>query len=66
MKQLFLFYLLFIVFMNQAYAYLDPGTGSILLQGLIAGIGGLIFWFASIKRQIIAFFHKIFPSNKGE
>lgn len=23
---------------NQAYAYLDPGTGSLLLQGLIAGV----------------------------
>jgi hypothetical protein len=27
-----------------AYAYLDPGTGSMLLQGLIAAIaGGLVF-----------------------
>ncbi len=26
-----------------AYAYLDPGTGSIILQGLLAGIaGGLV------------------------
>jgi hypothetical protein len=24
-----------------AYAYLDPGTGSILLQGLIAAIAGV-------------------------
>lgn len=23
-----------------AYAYLDPGTGSILLQGLVAGVAG--------------------------
>lgn len=23
-----------------AYAYLDPGTGSVLLQGLLAGIAG--------------------------
>ena len=31
------------LFMQNAYAYLDPGTGSIILQGLIAGIaGGLI------------------------
>lgn len=25
-------------FQDTAYAYLDPGTGSIILQGLIAGI----------------------------
>lgn len=27
-----------ILFTESAYAYLDPGTGSIILQGLIAGI----------------------------
>ena len=28
---------------DNAYAYLDPGTGSILLQGLIGGVaGGLV------------------------
>jgi hypothetical protein len=32
-----------IVATSPAYAYLDPGTGSILLQGLIAGVaGGLV------------------------
>lgn len=32
-----------IVATGPAYAYLDPGTGSILLQGLIAGVaGGLV------------------------
>jgi hypothetical protein len=25
-----------------AYAYLDPATGSILLQGLLAGIAGVV------------------------
>ncbi len=33
-----------------AFAYIDPGTGSILLQGLIAGIAGgaavlRVYWF---------------------
>lgn len=27
---------------SQAYAYIDPGTGSILLQGLIAAIAGIV------------------------
>jgi hypothetical protein len=34
-----------IVATSPAYAYLDPGTGSILLQGLIAGIAGGIVAF---------------------
>jgi uncharacterized membrane-anchored protein len=29
-----------LVFSTPAHAYLDPGTGSILLQGLIAGVAG--------------------------
>jgi hypothetical protein len=29
------------LFPGYAYAYLDPGTGSILLQGLIAAIAGI-------------------------
>ncbi len=33
-----------------AFAYIDPGTGSMLLQGLLAGVAGLIvvlklYWF---------------------
>ena len=28
---------------QDAYAYLDPGTGSMLLQGLIGGIAGGMF-----------------------
>jgi hypothetical protein len=30
------------VFNTPAYAYLDPGTGSIRLQGLIAAVAGVI------------------------
>ena len=30
------------VFNKPAYAYLDPGTGAILLQGLIAAVAGVI------------------------
>ena len=28
---------------NEAHAYLDPGTGSILIQGIIAVIAGGLF-----------------------
>ena len=36
---------LFLVSTESAYAYLDPGTGSILLQGLIGAIAaGLAFF----------------------
>ena len=28
---------------SKAYAYIDPGTGSMILQGLIAGLMGVLF-----------------------
>jgi hypothetical protein len=50
-----------VVATGPAYAYLDPGTGSILLQGLIAGVaGGLVaarlYW--SKVKHFLAFARK--------
>ena len=47
-----LFIVLCFIFLipNVSFAYLDPGTGSIILQALVAGIIGLgIFWRRIIK-----------------
>lgn len=57
----FLFLVTFLFFPNNnAYAYLDPGTGSIILQaifGLIAAIGAYItlFWrkFKDLIKKIL-------------
>jgi hypothetical protein len=38
MSRLVLFVLLAVLAASPAYAYLDPGTGSILLQALLAGL----------------------------
>ena len=35
--------LIFIADLNQAHAYLDPGTGSMLIQVIIAGAVGAAF-----------------------
>lgn len=52
-----------IITYENAYAYLDPGTGSYLLQLLLAGLlGGLLavkmFW-----RNLKAFFSNLFSKN---
>lgn len=44
----------FIFFCNSAYAYLDPGTGSMILQLLLGGVAGLaiiakLFWHKVIE-----------------
>src|SRR3546814_4628731 len=55
-----------IVATGPAYAYLDPGTGSILLQGLIAGVaGGLVaarlYW--SKLKHLLSFARRTGPGS---
>ena len=56
-----LFYLAFPPF---AYAYLDPGTGSYILQLLVAGLVGGAFVINMFRTRIHAFFKKLF--SRGE
>ena len=51
-----LFYFIFTV---NAYAYLDPGTGSLILQLILAGVAAFFAFFSRIKRNI----KKIFNSK---
>jgi hypothetical protein len=41
-----------------AHAYLDPATGSILLQGLLAGVAGLVVVLRLYWGRLTAFFRK--------
>ena len=55
-----------IIYASPVYAYLDPGTGSIILQGLIAGFlaiaaAGSVFW-----QRIKSFFAKLSFSEKSD
>jgi hypothetical protein len=50
MKVFLATFLVFAISINDAYAYLDPGTGSIIVQGIIGAIaGGLVvgklYWY---------------------
>ncbi|MCK4785238.1 MAG: hypothetical protein KAV87_15925 [Desulfobacteraceae bacterium] len=49
------------LFVKPAYAYLDPGTGSMLLQALIAGVTIFIgvFW-----RRLRSSFSRFFRKKK--
>ena len=49
----------FILMSNtNAYAYLDPGLGSILLQGIIAGVAAVSLTIKIYWRKIKDFFKK--------
>jgi len=57
--------LLGLSYSTSAFAYLDPGTGSIILQGLIAGVmvvvaAGGVFW-----QRIKSFMSSLFSSTKS-
>jgi hypothetical protein len=59
-KRSFLWLTLIMVlcFPRNAYAYIDPGTGSLILQGLAAAfISALVFW-RSLRDKIKKFFIK--------
>ena len=38
-----------------AHAYLDPVTGSLLIQGLIAAIAGIVAGVKSVRARIVVF-----------
>jgi hypothetical protein len=42
-----------------AHAYLDPTTGSILLQGLLAGIAGVVVVLRLYWARLKAFFRSL-------
>lgn len=50
-------------FSQHAAAYLDPGTGSMILQGIIAGIAVVGFTIKSYWYKIRGFFGKQAPTS---
>ena len=63
-KLIFLTLVIFLSNSNYAFAYLDPGTGSIILQAILgfvaAGIASISFYWTKFKN----FLDKIFKKNK--
>ena len=52
-----------VCFSTNAYAYLDPGTGSYILQVLIAAIVGGLFAIKPFWTKIKSFFIKSTPEE---
>jgi hypothetical protein len=47
------------------YAYVDPGTGSIILQGLLAGVAVVITSVSMFWQRIRSFFSSLFSPRKS-
>jgi len=63
MRTYYLLPIFLITFSQQAAAYLDPGTGSMVLQGLIAAFAVLGFTIKSYWYKIRAVFGKASPQS---
>jgi hypothetical protein len=44
--------------MNLVLLYLDPGSGSMIVQALIAGALGFMMFFKNLKYKVARFFSK--------
>jgi len=49
-----------------SYAYLDPGTGSYILQMAMAALLGSLFAIKMFWKRIVAFFKGLVGGNKNE
>ena len=60
------FFLLGSIFPLTTFAYLDPGTGSIILQGLIAAVAAAGFVMKAYWYKIKSFFGKSESKNLAD
>jgi hypothetical protein len=51
---------------SNAWAYLDPGTGSILLQGLIAALATSLFFLRSSLDRLRGFVGRLARGSRGD
>ena len=55
LSHFFIFLLMFSLLSNKAYAYLDPGTGSIILQAIIAFFAGAAAFISIYWKKLKSF-----------
>lgn len=49
---------------SSSYAYIDPGLGSVLLQGLLVVLGAVTTFFYILREKVKNFFKKIFKKRE--
>ena len=60
LPKLFLILLVFHILASPAYGYIDPGTGSYVLQVVLAFLLGALFALKMFWRNVKAFFIRLF------
>ncbi|HCM37833.1 MAG: hypothetical protein UV61_C0008G0092 [Candidatus Gottesmanbacteria bacterium GW2011_GWB1_43_11] len=62
--QLILVSLIYLILAKPAHAYLDPGSGSLFFQVLIAGLLSSLFMAKSLWKRLIRFITSLFSHRK--
>ena len=65
-RLILLIFVFFISNSNSAFAYLDPGTGSIILQAIIGAIAAGLTFFTNFWLKVKNFFKKIFKKKDNK
>ena len=63
LKKYFLFFVTMLCLTTNAYAYIDPGTGSFIIQSILAIGGAIIFYLGYPIRILKNFYNRIFKKN---
>ena len=64
MKKILITSFIFVIFIsNNAFAYLDPGTGSIILQAIVGAFAAFLSTLYIFWEKVKIFFRKVFKKN---
>lgn len=68
MKNFFYFFIIIYVFlfMKNAYAYLDPGTGGIILQAIVGALALVITYISIYWNKLKNFIRNIFKKKNKD
>tara|TARA_B100000767_G_C19764685_1_gene536938 strand:+ start:2211 stop:2411 length:201 start_codon:yes stop_codon:yes gene_type:complete len=58
-----IFFLYFFLFTSSAHAYLDPGTGSIILQAIVGAFAAFFTTLYIFWEKVKIFFRKVFKKD---
>ena len=58
MKKIYLGLIIYFMFTVNAHAYLDPGTGSIIISAIVAGLLTIKTYWRMLKEKIKVIFSK--------
>ena len=61
-----IFFLAFVFYPRNAWAYLDPGSGSFILQFIIAGLVGFSFMLKSFFKNLFAKIFRLFSRSRQD